>query len=114
MIYKHRTPSGVRCDLVEEMVCEHLSPLEQALIDRGIAVTFRGQAWSMNCREWVYFDCFLDTSEIRKRIPFPNFVHDHSHRGTHDGQERGLVCTICHDGIMGVYEPVPGKPIFRG
>jgi len=68
----------------------------------------------MNCREWVYFDCFLDTAEIRKHLFFPEFIKDHSHRGTHDGQELGLVCTRCHDAIMGLYEPVPGKFIFRG
>jgi hypothetical protein len=94
------------------VVCEHLSPLEQLLIARGIPVTFRGQAWSMNCREWVYFDCFLDTAAIRHRISFPDCVQEHSHRGTHDGQERGLVCTQCHDAIVGLYEPVPGKAIF--
>jgi len=96
------------------MVCEHLAPLEQALIDNDIAVTFRGQAWSMNCREWVYFDCFLDVPAIRKRHSLPDCVQDHSHRGTHDGQELGLVCAVCHDGIMGLYEPVAGKPVFRG
>ncbi|HKE57910.1 MAG TPA: hypothetical protein VKB46_14455 [Pyrinomonadaceae bacterium] len=96
------------------MVCEHLSPLEQALLNRGITETFRGQAWSMNCREWVYFDCFLDLDSIRRHLSFPDFVQDHSHRGTHDGQERGLVCTVCKDAIMGFYEPVSGKPIFQG
>ena len=95
------------------MVCEHLLPLEQALINRGIQVSFRGQAWSMNCREWVYFDCFLDTPGIRAHFSFPEFVHDHSHCGTHDGQELGLVCTKCKDAIMGLYEPVTEKPIFR-
>ena len=54
------------------MVCEHLSTLEQLLITRGVAITYRGQAWSMNCREWVYFDCFLDTSAIRKRHGIPD------------------------------------------
>ena len=68
----------------------------------------------MNCREWVYFDCFLDTSAIRKHMSFPDFVHDHSHRGTHDGQESGLVCTSCHDAIIGYYEPVAGKLVFQG
>lgn len=96
------------------MVCEHLLPLEQALLSRGVAVTFRGQAWSMNCREWVYFDCFLDTTAIRNQQIFPDFVQDHSHRGTHDGQERGLVCTKCHDAIVGTYERVPGKVVFQG
>ena len=96
------------------MVCEHLSPIEQALLTRGVAVTFRGQAWSQNCREWVYFDCFLDTPAIRGRYTVPPFVQDHSHRGTHDGQELGLVCTHCHDAIVGLYEPAPGKLVFQG
>jgi hypothetical protein len=96
------------------MVCEHLRPLEELLIARGIRVTFRGQAWSMNCREWVYFDCFLDTNAIRKAMTFPVYVQDHAHRGTHDGEERGLVCTQCHDAIIGLYEPVTGKLIFQG
>ena len=95
------------------MVCAHLRPLEELMIARGIPVTFRGQAWSMNCREWVYFDCFLDTEAIRTRIYIPTCVEDHSHRGTHDGQERGLVCTQCHDAVVGLYEPVAGKLIFR-
>ena len=30
--------------------------MEQALIARGIRENYRGQPWSMNCREWVYFD----------------------------------------------------------
>ena len=96
------------------MVCEHLRPLEELLIARGIPVTFRGQAWSMNCREWVYFNCFLDTEAIRAAIRLPLCVQDHSHRGTHDGQERGLVCTQCHDAVVGLYEPVEGKVVFQG
>ena len=95
-----------------KMVCEHLSPLEKAVLAEEVPVTFRGQALSMNCREWVYFDCFLDTSEIRNHISFPDCVQDHSHRGTHNGQERGLVCPLCNDAIMGPYEPVAAKSTF--
>ena len=47
------------------MTCEHLRPLEQAIIGCGIRETFRGSAWSKNCREWVYFDCYLDIETIR-------------------------------------------------
>jgi hypothetical protein len=96
------------------LVCEHLAPLEQALLARGIAVTFRGQAWSKNCREWVYFDCHLDVAAIRRHFSVPESVATHSHRGTHDGQELGLVCTTCQDGIMGSLEAIGGKPVFDG
>ena len=96
------------------MTCEHLKPLEAAIIARGIRETFRGQAWSLNCREWVYFDCFIDTAAVRRAFALPSCVSEHVHRGTHDGQERGFVCSNCHDGIMGSYEPVAGGAIFTG
>ncbi len=41
------------------MTCEHLRSLEQAMIAGGMRETFRGQAWSNDCREWVYFQCLL-------------------------------------------------------
>jgi hypothetical protein len=96
------------------MVCDHLSTVEKALLARGIPVTFRGQAWSDNCREWVYFDCYLDLPTLRGVYPLDTCVQDHAHRGTHDGQEAGLVCSACHDAIMGHVAPKPGKQVFRG
>lgn len=96
------------------MVCEHLLDIEQALLAARVPVASRGQAWSRNCREWVYVDCFLDLPAIRARFAVPACVEDHAHRGTHDGQERGLVCSRCHDALMGLYEPVAGKPTFPG
>ena len=96
------------------MTCEHLRTLEQAILARGIRETFRGAAWSRNCREWVYFDCYIDIEATRSRFALADCVHVHQHRGTHDGQERGFVCLQCHDGIMGRYAPEAGMPVFRG
>lgn len=94
------------------MVCEHLSEVESALIARGITVTFRGQSWSEHCREWVYFDAYLDTARIRRAFALAECVHDHTHRGTLDGQEHGLACELCDDALMGLADPVPGRPTF--
>ena len=96
------------------MLCEHLRPLEEAILARSIRETFRGKPWSMNCREWVYFDCFIDTAAVQRAFTLPACVIEHVHRGTHDGQERGFVCSTCHDAIMGRYEPIPGGLIFEG
>ena len=93
------------------MVCEHLSELEQAIIEAGMVITRRGSAWT-KAREWVYFDCVLDLAECRRRFSLPDFVVDHSHRGTHDGTEQGLVCNRCHDAIMGRH-PVAFPSDFR-
>ena len=85
-------------------MCEHLQPLERELIEAGIPETFRGRAWTSHCREWVYFDCFLDLRRLRERLSLPEFVVDHEHLGTHDGQEAGFVCEKCQDAIMGVHK----------
>jgi len=82
------------------MVCEHLKELEQALIEAGMVITSRGQAWT-KVREWVYFDCVLDLAACRKRFSLPDFVVDYVHCGTHDGTEQGLYCKKCKDGVMG-------------
>ncbi len=84
------------------------------MIAAGMAETFRGQAWSKNCREWVYFNCFIDIASVRLKFSFAACVNDHVHRGTHDGRERGLVCSSCWDGVMGVYEAEPGLAVFYG
>ena len=86
------------------MVCEHLAELERALLEAGIAETFRGQAWTSNCREWVYFACYLDLAALRERFTFADCLQDHEHLGTHDGQEAGFVCTQCRDAVMGVHK----------
>jgi hypothetical protein len=96
------------------MVCEHLIPLENELREKGIKETFRGKAWTNNCREWVYYDCFLNRKSIRKRLNFNNCIKDHEHVGTHDGQEAGFVCELHNDAIMGVHEKYrKNKSTFR-
>ena len=86
------------------MVCAHLRPLEQELISLGIQETFRGQAWTENCREWVYFYCVLDLATLRKRLALPYCVVEHINDDPRTGRERGFVCNQHHDGIIGGYE----------
>ena len=96
------------------MLCEHLKQLEDAILKHGARETFRGKPWSQNCREWVYFDCYIDTDAVSKAFPLPTCVKIHAHRGTHDGEERGFVCHECWDAVIGSYEPKPGMLIFNG
>lgn len=94
------------------MVCKHLSGVETAITACGIGVVFRGQPWSEHCREWVYFDAYLDTDAIRNVFALNDCIIDHTHLGTHDGQEHGLVCERCDDALMGLPRPADGKPSF--
>lgn len=94
------------------MVCEHLRPLEMALLEAGVDELYRGQTWSRNCREWVYFRCVLNRPALRARLDLPACVVEHEHLGTHDGQEAGFVCQLCHDAIMGSHPRHPVGPEF--
>jgi hypothetical protein len=83
-------------------MCEHLRQLENHLKTQGIKETFRGRAWSKNCREWIYYDCYFDIEQIRTRFNFPNFIEHHFNDDNKSGLEEGFVCELCHDAIMGL------------
>jgi hypothetical protein len=60
--------------------------------------------WSRNCRNWVvYENVILDAEGLRKKFGLADVVIVHSHRGTHEGSEHGLVCSRCHDALIGVH-----------
>lgn len=83
------------------LVCEHLHPLEQAFLDAGIEKIHRGQPWSRNCREWVYFDAEFDTGAIMRRFQLPDCVEVTENTDPKSGIEHGLFCSLCMDAVMG-------------
>jgi hypothetical protein len=82
-------------------ICADLKPAEKYLRERGAHVVAVTRPWSANCHVWIYFDVVLDCEGLIKDLGLPPHVQIHDHRGTHDGSERGIVCTVHHDGIMG-------------
>jgi hypothetical protein len=82
-------------------MCEHLQSLENELITRGIPETFRGQPWSRNCREWVYFTCHFDLVAIRSRLSLPACVVDQVNDDPKSGTEQGFCCMEHFDAVMG-------------
>lgn len=92
------------------MVCSHLSELEATLKDSGASETFRGQAWSRNCREWVYFNVVLDTKALQQRFTLGPTVRVHENLDPKSGQERGFECISCQDAVVGLIE---GQKVFR-
>lgn len=95
------------------MICEHLRELEEAILAEGITESYRGQPWSKNCREWVYFDCVFNASAIGASFDLPHCVSQHFNNDPKSGREFGLVCDICHDGIVGIHpQDGTGKKLF--
>lgn len=85
-------------------LCEHLQPLLDEILSKGIKVGYSGMAWSKNCRTWIYLEnTLLDCDAIIKRLNLPKCVTIHTHRGTHDGSEHGLYCEEHQDAIMGLH-----------
>ena len=88
----------------ESGICEHLKPVEDYIRSLGVRVMGIGSYWSQNCRTWVVFqNALLDAEALRQRFHLPEFVKVHTHRGTHDGSEHGLVCERDHDALIGVH-----------
>ena len=92
------------------MTCQHLKALEAELIAAGVKETYRGAAWTKNCREWVYFDVVLDTSDLSARFKFPPCVKVYENLDEKSGTERGFECTECKDAITG---RISGARIYR-
>lgn len=96
-------------------MCEHLSELENELKRLGITETCRGQVWTKNCREWAYFDCYLDIEKLRQRFHLPDFIKHHTNDDMKSGLEEGFVCELCNDAIMGLnwkFKKDDGKKII--
>lgn len=88
-------------------MCEHLKQLEDYIISKSIAETWRGQAWTNNCREWIYFDCILNTEVLKKKLQLKAFIETHDYFDIKAGSELGFICTICKDGIIGMHPKNP-------
>jgi hypothetical protein len=82
-------------------LCEHLAPAERYVRDQGAKLVSCCRPWSANCHIWAYFDALLDCERLIKTLCLDPCVKIHDHRGTHDGSERGLVCVVHHDGVIG-------------
>ena len=93
-------------------LCEHLQPAERFLRDAGAKLFSLSRPWSGNCHLWAFFDAVLDCERLMESLHLDPCVQIHDHRGTHDGSERGLVCTVHHDGVMGAH-PADAGPERR-
>jgi len=82
-------------------LCEHLAPVAASLRRSGANLMSLCRPWSKNCHLWAYFDKMLDCERLIAEFRLPPCVSIHDHRGTHDGSERGLVCDVHNDGVMG-------------
>lgn len=89
-------------------LCEHLTGALQYILGQGAEIVFCGQPWSRNCHIWIYFDALLDCERLKTGLSLDACVQIHDHRGTHDGRERGLVCTTHYDALMGLHPSETG------
>lgn len=94
----------------ERRLCEDLRPIGEHLRRAGHSVSFAGQSWSANCRYWVYFDTALDVEDLRQRFALPAHVSVRENSDPRSGRERGLVCDVHHDAVMGRYPSKTKRP----
>lgn len=85
-------------------MCKHLMPVETYLLAKGFKEIYRGQVWSNNCREWIYFNTILNPKQLIEQFQLDACITIHDYADIKVGSELGLFCTACKDGIMG-YHP---------
>jgi tetratricopeptide (TPR) repeat protein len=113
LLYRNLGRSGDSEKLYATLqVCEHLRPVKDYIVANGGKITFAGQAWSNNCRLWVYFDVILDAAALKDRFALPDCVAVHEHRGKFDGAEQGLVCNAHQDAVMGPHSGQSGAKVI--
>jgi hypothetical protein len=96
-------------------MCEHLVRVEDYIRAKGGKESWRGQPWTRNCREWVYFEVVLQPLEIRHKLHLDACVEVHDYFDIKAGAELGLFCNKCLDGVMGMHPDSPssaGKPLI--
>lgn len=93
----------------------HLDKLYKELRIKDIEITYRGQPWTDNCREWVYFDCYFDYEKLHARLEMSDCVIHHINDDPHSGLEEGFYCETCKDAIIGIHRNniVQGKPTIE-
>jgi hypothetical protein len=82
-------------------MCEHLIELDNYIKSKNIKEIFRGQAWSENCREWVYYDCILNIDKLREKFNLDKCVEIHEYNEIKTANELGFYCSKCKDAVMG-------------
>lgn len=95
-------------------LCEHLQAAEHLLREGGVRLFSLSRPWSDNCHLWAFYDAVIDCELLMARLRLDPCVQIHDHRGTHDGSERGLICSVHHDGLMGAHplDAGPGRRHF--
>jgi hypothetical protein len=58
-------------------MCDHLLKLDLELKNSRIKETSRGEAWTKNTREWVYYDC-VESRKIAETFCISR-LRNHSH-----------------------------------
>jgi tetratricopeptide (TPR) repeat protein len=103
-LYRQAGKEDAAAELYRDVdLCEHLKPALEYLREHGAKLVYCGQPWSDHCHIWVFFDRVLDCEDLIAALRLDECIRIHDHRGTHDGSERGLVCSVHHDGVMGLH-----------
>lgn len=84
-------------------MCQHLKKAEEYIRASGVKEYWRGQPWTDNCREWIYFDALFDPADLKEKLQLDACVGVHDYFDPKAGSEFGLFCRVCKDGVMGLH-----------
>jgi len=83
--------------------CEHLRPLEEAIVAAGVQFGPIISPYSENRTTWFMCDATFDEPALRKRLLLPEFVTYAEYDGRVAGSDATFACARCDHAILGCH-----------
>ncbi len=88
--------------------CEHLRPVEEAVLAAGVRFGPIMSPWCNDSTTWFMCAATFDEPSLRKRLELPDFVRYSEYDGRVAGADATFACTRCDHAILGLH------PLFAG
>jgi hypothetical protein len=83
--------------------CEHLQPLETALVDNSIDLVAIESPYIANDYHWFGCECTFDAEALRERLKLDGRVRYYEFDGRASGSDATFTCDECRCVILGMH-----------
>jgi hypothetical protein len=93
--------------------CEHLRPIEEAIVAAGVQFGPILSPYGENRTTWFMCDATFDEPSLRTRLALPEFVTYSEYDGRVAGSDATFACTRCDHAILGCHPNYAPKDTRR-
>jgi len=93
--------------------CEHLRPLEDAILAAGVPFAPIVSPYAENHTTWFMCDATFDEPSLRRRLLLPEFVTYTEYDGRVAGSDATFACARCDHAILGCHPLYAARDVRR-